>query len=109
MSRFDPTTLPEQLAEYFAATDHSATAHLFAAHAVVRDEGETLSGNAAILTWLNSVEARYHPRYAVTGAQTEGQHTVVTFIVSGTFPGSPATLRQAFVLQGGLIQSIETL
>jgi hypothetical protein len=33
----------------------------------------------------------------------------VTFEVSGTFPGSPATLRQNFVLANDLIQSIETL
>lgn len=109
MSQFDPSTMPAPLPEYFAAADHAATAVLFAADAIVSDEGATHAGAAAIARWLDDVETRYHPRYVVEAAETVGPRTVVTFQVSGTFPGSPATLRQAFVTQSGLIRSIETL
>ncbi len=109
MSQFDPSTLPAPLADYFAAADHRDTAPLFAPEAVVRDEGETLSGTAAITDWLDRVETRYHPRYALEAATTEGTCTIVTFVVSGTFPGSPATLRQEFWLRDGLIHGIRTL
>ncbi|MCR6672127.1 nuclear transport factor 2 family protein [Devosia ginsengisoli] len=109
MSQFDPATLPAPLAAYFAATDHRDTASLFAPGAVVRDEGETLTTVAAIAAWLDRVETRYHPRYVVEAAETTGDRTIVTFVVSGTFPGSPATLRQAFVVGDGLIRWLETL
>lgn len=109
MSKFELATLPQPLAEYFGTQDHAATAHLFALDAVVRDEGETHSGREAIAAWLASVEKRYHPRYVVQGAEASGDRTIVHFEVSGTFPGSPANLRQAFALSNDLIRGIETL
>lgn len=109
MSQFAPSALPQPLPAYFAARDHRDTARLFAPDAVVRDEGAVHAGSVAIVEWLDRVEARYHPRYAVQSAETEGNRSVVTFLVSGTFPGSPATLRQAFVIDAGLIRSLETL
>ena len=109
MPTFDLATLPAPLADYFGAKDHAATAPLFAADAVVSDEGETHSGSAAISAWLASVEARYHPRYDVEASETTGDQTVVSFVVSGTFPGSPARLQQRFTLASDRIRSIETL
>lgn len=109
MSHFDAATLPVPLAAYFAALDHRDTATLFAPDARVRDEGETMEGAAAIAAWLDRVESKYHPRYVVQAAETAGDRSVVTFVVSGTFPGSPATLRQAFTLRDGLISGLETL
>lgn len=109
MSQFDPSLLPAPLAAYFAALDHRDTASLFAPDAVVRDEGAVYSGSTAIEAWLDDVETRYHPRYVVEAAETAGDRTVVTFVVSGTFPGSPATLRQAFRVDAGLIHNLETL
>lgn len=109
MSQFDLAALPAPLADYFAATDRRAIIGLFAPDARVRDEGEDHVGTVAIANWLDSVETRYQPRYAIQAAQTSGDQTVVTFIVSGTFPGSPATLRQQFVIAGGRIASLATL
>ena len=105
MSQFDPSALPAPLADYFAAADRRAIVGLFAPDARVRDEGEDHVGTAAIAVWLDRVETRYQPRYAIQHAQTSG----VTFTVSGTFPGSPATLRQQFVLADGRIASLATL
>lgn len=109
MSQFDPSALPAPLADYFAATDRRAIVGLFAPEARVRDEGEDHVGTAAIAAWLDRVGTRYQPRYTIQDAQTSGDHTMVTFTVSGTFPGSPATLRQQFVLAGDKIASLATL
>lgn len=109
MSQFDPTALPAPLADYFAAADRRAIIGLFASDARVRDEGEDHVGTAAIAKWLDRVETRYQPRYAIQDAQTSGDQTTVTFTVSGTFPGSPATLRQQFVVAEGRIATLATL
>jgi hypothetical protein len=101
--------LPTPLPHYFGRTNATHLADLFAPTATVRDEGKIHHGRAEIAQWLESVETRYHPRYRVIGADNTGQAITVTFEVSGTFPGSPATLRQNFVLANDLNQSIETL
>ncbi|KFL29904.1 hypothetical protein JP75_17480 [Devosia riboflavina] len=101
--------LPSPLAEYFGRTDATQLLGLFAPDATVRDEGRVHQGTAEISEWLESVEARYHPRYRVIKAEEDSERVAVTFEVSGTFPGSPAILSQNFVLTGNRIQRIETL
>jgi hypothetical protein len=109
MSQFDLAALPAPLGDYFTAGDRRAIIGTFAPDARVRDEGEDHVGTVAIANWLDRVETRYQPRYAIQDAQISGDQTVVTFTVSGTFPGSPATLRQRFVLADGRIASLATL
>jgi len=110
MPDFDLSSLPSPLPAYFATTGHSASLPLFAPDATVRDEGELHRGTEAIAAWLDGVESRYSPRYRVLGAEPEGERIVVTVEVAGTFPGSPAVLRQAFTLDGaGRIARLETL
>jgi hypothetical protein len=110
MSSFDPTTLPAPLGRYFDTVDHSQVAPLFSADAQVHDEGAWHRGKEAIAGWLSRVEEKYHPRYVVEGAHTEAGRIIVTFKVSGTFPGSPARLQQAFTLgPDNLIARLETL
>lgn len=106
---FDPANLPTPLPQYFAAGDRATIAPLFAPDAVVLDEGEVHRGHEQIAAWLESVESRYHPRYEIADASQDGTRTIVTFKVSGTFPGSPVTLRQALVTDGSKIRSLETL
>jgi hypothetical protein len=102
-------TLPAPLTDYFSRADATNLSELFAPDATVKDEGKVHQGEAKIAEWLASVEARYHPRYRVLAAEANSAGVTVTFEVSGTFPGSPATLRQNFVLTGDRIQRIETL
>ena len=109
MSSFDLSSLPRPLAEFFTAADHRETISLFAPDATVRDEGQTHQGLDQIAAWLERVETSYHPRYAVRNAEAKGDRDVVTFEVSGTFPGSPAVLQQAFTIKAGKIRRIETL
>jgi len=107
MPEFDPSTLPDPLKQYFGRTDHLDAASLFAPNASVRDEGAWHHGQAAIALWLRSVEERYHPRYQLRRVDADKDRTIVTFQVSGTFPGSPAILRQAFTFDAE--QRIATL
>ncbi len=104
--------LPETVTRYFELAnrgDREAMAALFAPDAVVEDEGQSHAGTAAIRTWLHEVENRYRPRYQLEAATSAGDVTTVAFVVSGSFPGSPASLRQAFTLSNGLISRLTTL
>ena len=101
--------LPAPLGQYFADGDRGRQAPLFAPDAVVLDEGHVHRGRDEIAAWLHSVEQRYRPRYELIAASRDGVRTLVTFKVSGTFPGSPLTLQQALVTDGNQIQSLETL
>jgi hypothetical protein len=100
MSAFDPATLPATIAAYFATSGNRNALELFAPDATVIDEGESHHGHAAITSWLDSVERRYQPRYMLQDENHDGAGHTVTFQVSGTFPGSPAILRQRFELDG---------
>jgi hypothetical protein len=53
--------LPEPIAEYFAADklDADAIARCFASGAVVKDEGHTYTGVAAIKQWKTATAAKY--------------------------------------------------
>jgi hypothetical protein len=55
--------LPESVAAYFAAEnsdDPEALAQCFVDHAVVRDEGRTIDGVAAIRRWNVETKKKYH-------------------------------------------------
>ncbi len=103
-------TLAPTVAAYFATSGNRDALNLFSKYAIVIDEGETHQGLDAIAAWLVSVEERYQPRYVLKQVQDDGERQIVTFEVSGTFPGSPATLRQAFQLDDtGKILHLQTL
>lgn len=110
MTSSSPTALLQPLARYFESTVRTEVASLFAPDASVRDEGRSHVGLAEIRRWLASVEERYQPRYCVLDVDATGMRTKVTVEVTGTFPGSPAVLRQVFDLDGsGQIAGLETL
>jgi ketosteroid isomerase-like protein len=102
--------LPESLETYFTAKNrHDIDAMLapFAEQAVVKDEGREMRGRAAIREWMEETTRKYRPTVEVGEvAQTDGR-TVVTALVSGTFPGSPAQLRFAFTLEDGRIARLD--
>ena len=104
-----PLILPDPIAAYFAADKRSADAiaHCFTAQAVVKDEGHTYAGLAAIQAWKASASAKYtYASEPFALEQEEGLH-VVTSRVTGNFPGSPVDLRYRFRLERGLIASLE--
>ena len=85
-------TLPPPIAIYIAAENQGDTetlARCFAERAVVRDEGRTIQGLAAIKEWKAETKKKYqHTVEPLESAQKDGK-TVVTSRVAGNFPGSP--------------------
>jgi len=106
MSELD---LPAPIAAYFEADKRGgeAVARCFTNQAVVRDEGQTHEGIAAIEAW----KAKSSAKYSYTSEphaleQTEGRFAV-TSRLTGNFPGSPVDLRYTFRLERGKIAFLE--
>ncbi|MEC4592796.1 nuclear transport factor 2 family protein [Nitrospirillum amazonense] len=102
-------TLPPPIAAYFAAdkAGGDAVAACFTDQAVVKDEGHAHHGPAAIAAWKTAASAKYiYTSTPVAVDQADGR-VVVTSHVAGNFPGSPITLRYAFVLEGDKISGLE--
>lgn len=83
-------TLPQSVTDFFTAlndTDASRAASLFAADAVVVDDGQTFRGTDEIRDW-----ARVHHdgvTAEVTGSASAQAGIDVLATISGDFPGSP--------------------
>lgn len=102
-------SLPEPIAAYFDADKRGGAnvVQYFTNQAVVRDEGQTHTGLAAIAAWKTAASAKY--AYTVEPLRLEqkaGRH-VVTGRVTGDFPGSPVELRFVFELERRKIASLE--
>lgn len=100
--------LPEPIAAYFEADKRhgEAVARCFTNQGVVKDEGQTHSGPAAIKAWKTAASAKYSyisEPFAVE--QKEGRY-IVTSRLTGNFPGSPVNLRFSFHLERGKIASL---
>lgn len=101
--------LPEPIAAYFDADrrDGEAVARCFTNHSVVKDEGQTYSGVAAITAWKTAASARYsYTSVPLSIEQRDGRY-IVTSRLTGNFPGSPVDLRFAFRLERGKIAFLE--
>src|SRR6185436_9062184 len=95
--------LPGPVAAYFGAeeaADAQALARCFAEDGVVRDEGGTFRGRAAIERWNAEVRDKYHHTVEPIGVVTRNGEIVVTGRVSGDFPGSPLDLQHTFRVHG---------
>jgi hypothetical protein len=103
--------LPDPIAAYFTAdrADGEAVARCFTDDAVVKDEGHTYTGLAAITQW--KVEASKKYSYTSEPFACEEKHgkIIVTSRLTGNFPGSPLNLRYFFSLMGGKIASLEII
>ena len=103
--------LPQPIAAYFAADREGgrAVARCFTETAVVKDEGRTHRGRAAIRNWKEEASARYQYTSEPFACERRDGAVVVTSRLTGTFPGSPVDLRFFFVLEGDRIASLEIL
>jgi hypothetical protein len=104
------TELPKPLADYYAAKNrHDIDAMLapFAEDAVVKDEGETHRGPDAIRAWMEETTRKYRVTVVPTVETIESDRWTVAGLVSGNFPGSPATLHYRFRLTGDRIAALE--
>ena len=103
--------LPGPVAAYFAADkeDGEAVARCFTEAAVVKDEGRTYRGRAAIRQWKEDVSTRYQYTSEPLACEQRDGTVVVTSRLTGTFPGSPLNLRFFFALEGDKIASLEII
>jgi len=102
--------LPSPIQTYFEADmagDSGAPGRAFAPDAVVRDEGETHVGVAAIDAWWRAAKAKYQHAAEPLEFDARDDVTSVRARVTGQFPGSPATLTFAFRLAGDRIAAME--
>src|SRR5215471_5806948 len=97
--------LPGPVAAYFAADREGgeAVARCFTEAAVVKDEGRTHRGRAAIQNWKEEASTRYQYMSEPIACELGDGAVVVTSRLTGTFPGSPVNLRFFFALQGDAI------
>ena len=101
--------LPEPIAAYFKADARAGEAitHCFTEQAVVKDEGRTHVGQAAIEAWKLEASAKYSYTSEPIGFEEEDGGYVVTSRLTGNFPGSPVDLRFAFRLERDKIAFLE--
>ena len=102
--------LPAAIAQYLDAEnsgDLSALADCFAPAAVVRDEGGTHSGLAAIEQWMRETRRKYHHAIEPLALESKDHRVIVRNRLTGDFPGSPIELRFAFTLDADRITSLE--
>ena len=102
--------LPTPIARYIAAEnrgDTEALAKCFAEHAVVRDEGQTIEGLAAIKQWKAETRKKYQHTIEPLASVEKGGKTIVTNRLTGNFPGSPIELEFVFTLKDNKIASLE--
>ena len=103
--------LPKPIAAYFTADKHDseAVAQCFTDNAVVKDEGHTYHGRAAIKQWKADASAKYQYASEPFACERKDGTFVVTSRLTGNFPGSPVNLRFFFELEGERIASLEII
>src|SRR2546426_6130173 len=99
--------LPKPVAAYFTADkgDGEAVSQCFTEDAVVKDEGHTHQGRAAIKQWKTEASAKYQYTYEPFACEQKAGKFVVTSRLTGNFPGSPVDLRFFFEVEGDEIAS----
>ena len=101
--------LPKLVATYFTAdkSDSEAVSRCFTDDAVVKDEGHTYNGRAAIKKWKEEASAKYEYTSEPVACDQKDGKFVVTCRLTGNFPGSPVNLRFFFRIEGDKIASLE--
>jgi len=104
-------TLTKPIAAYFIAdkADSEAVSRCFTESAVVKDEGRTYNGRAAIKKWKADASAKYQYTCEPFACEEKDGRTMVTCRLTGNFPGSPVDLRFVFEVDGDRIASLEVI
>jgi len=100
--------LPQPVCAYFTADkgDSEGLSRCFTEDAVVKDEGHTYNGRAAIMKWKADASTKYEYTSEPIACEQQAGKTVVTSRLTGNFPGSPVNLRFFFELEGDKIASL---
>lgn len=92
--------LPTIIQTYVDASNQhnvKSTIACFSESAVVYDEKRELKGKKAIEEWVAETIEKYNFQFKPVSFKESGLEKIVTMEVSGTFPGSPITLRYHFL------------
>ena len=102
--------LAQVIACFFSAEerrDTEAMSQCFADGAIVRDEGRSVQGHAAIQEWQLETKKKYqHTIQPLASAEKDGK-TIVTARLTGNFPGSPVDLQFVFTIEAEKIVSLD--
>lgn len=103
--------LPQPIAAYFTADkgDVELLAQCFTHDAIVKDEGHTYKGRAAIQAWKTEASTKYQYTCEPFSCEESAGQTIVTSHLVGNFPGSPVDLRFIFTLAGDQIAKLEII
>jgi SnoaL-like domain len=104
-------SLPKPIAAYFAADsgDGEAVSQCFTENAIVKDEGRTYKGRAAIKAWKTDASSKYQYTSEPFGCEEKDGKILVASHLDGNFPGSPVDLRFFFELEGDKIAALEII
>ena len=109
MTHVPIAALPAPVSSYLTTPKDQVGAildELFAADAVVHDEGRSHVGLDAIRTWNGSVAAAFTFTRTILGATFPDNAAVVQVKLDGDFPGSPVVLHHHFSLAAGKISAL---
>ena len=101
--------LPETVTTFLTALDTREDARalaMFAADAIVTDEGRDYTGRDEIGAWLTDSVSEYTYTTEFTGATTTDSTVNVAQHLEGDFPGGVADLHYRFALDGALISRL---
>jgi SnoaL-like domain len=93
--------LPAPFEQYIQIANSDAletVPECFAPDAIVRDEGQTYEGAAAIGNWMAATKKKYHHTVAPLELAERRGESVLKAQLAGSFPGSPITVNFSFVL-----------
>jgi hypothetical protein len=105
-----PIQLPASIEQYIQIANSGtpeAVPECFAADAIVRDEGQTYEGVAAIKNWMAATKKKYGHTVTPLELAERGGQSVLKARLAGSFPGSPITVSFNFVLAAGKIRALE--
>jgi hypothetical protein len=83
-----------------------AVPECFADDAIVRDEGQTYEGVAAIKNWMAATKKKYRHTITPLELAEHGGQSVLKARLTGSFPGSPITVNFNFALAGDKIRAL---
>jgi hypothetical protein len=86
-----------------------AVSRCFTQDAIVKDEGHTHKGRAAIKAWKTDTSAKYQYTSEPFACEAKDGGMAITSHLVGNFPGSPVDLRYFFKLEGDKIAWLEII
>ena len=79
----------------------------FSADAIVKDEGKSIAGIAAIKQWKQATKEKYQYTVEPLDSREDDDLIIMSARLRGNFPGSPVVVAYTFRVQGGKIQGLE--